>query len=117
MVKTKDTQIIFIYYRKSVIVKRKSVIQPRIEKHSKSEDETAKEEISLVLSLNIHDLESMYTLEEKSYIGNLVNLFDDKWNSLSLDEQTMNQSRSFWQNGITENVSMEYFKTINFYLR
>ena len=92
------------------------MIHPRFENPSKT-DSKEDENINLVFSLSIHELESMYTLEEKSYLTSLVTLFDKKWNCLSLDEGTLNQTISYCHNGINENFPLDYFQSINFYLR
>ena len=106
--------------RKSVIVQRKSVIQSAVQKQDKDgSDRDLKEDAQLkfVVSLNIQDLENIYTLEETKYFDKVLNLFDEKWNSITLDGQTIYQTLSYSKTGISENVPMEYFQTLNFYLR
>eukprot|EP00092_Neocalanus_flemingeri_P035597 GFUD01038749.1.p1 GENE.GFUD01038749.1~~GFUD01038749.1.p1 ORF type:complete len:636 (-),score=130.97 GFUD01038749.1:4-1911(-) len=107
--------------RKSVIVSRKSVIQPLFQKcniNEMTEDEDLVDgDISMVISLSIHELENIYTLEEESYLDHVLNLFDEKWNSVTLDEQTLHQTMNYCQTGIAEIVPVDYFQTINFYLR
>jgi hypothetical protein len=67
--------------------------------------------------LDIHELETIYTLEEKKYLDQVLNIFDEKWNRTSLDEQTLCQTIDYSKSGISENVPMEYFQTLNFNLR
>ena len=93
----------------------------REDKHAKGdkydEDKQKYDNLSLILSLSINELERMYTMEEESYLSTLLTLFDERWNSLSLDYQTMQQTINYWQKGIFKNISLQYFQTINFYLR
>ena len=70
-----------------------------------------------VISLSINELENIYTLEEEKYLDQVLNLFDEKWNSVSLDDHTVNQTINYCRNGITANVAMDYFQTINCYFR
>ena len=71
----------------------------------------------MVISLSIPELENIYTLEEERYFDQVLCLFDEKWNSVSLDEDTVYQTIHYCQTEITENVAMQYFQTMNFYLR
>jgi len=75
------------------------------------------EEVNIVLSLNIHDLEQIYTFEESAYIGQVMHIFEEKWNSITLDERTLLQTIHLCESGINSNVPMEYFRTINVYLK
>ena len=75
------------------------------------------EEVNIVLSLNIHDLEQIYTFEESAYIGQVMHIFEEKWNSITLDERTLLQTIHLCESGINSNVPMEYFHTINVYLK
>ena len=104
-----------------MIVKRNTVISTREGKHSeikKCDEEKGKHDnLSLILSLSINELERMYTMEEENYLSTLLTLFDERWNSLSLDYQAMQQTMNYWQNGIFQNISVQYFQTINFFLR
>ena len=112
---------ILIYYlyifRKSVIVQRKSVIQPTVAKNITNEDGAKDDQVKFVVSVDIHELETIYTLEEKKYLDQVLTIFDEKWNGTSLDEQTICQTINYYKSGISENVPMEYFHTLNFYLR
>ena len=92
-----------------MIVKRNTVISTREGKHSeikKYDEEKGKHDnLSLILSLSINELERMYTKEEENYLSTLLTLFDERWNSLSLDYQAMQQTMNYWQNGIFQNIS------------
>ena len=70
-----------------------------------------------MVSLDIHELETIYTLEEKKYLDQVLTIFDEKWNGTTLDEQTICQTINYSKSGIPENVPMKYFQTLNFYLR
>jgi hypothetical protein len=104
-------------FRKSVIVERRSVIKPTVAKNITNEDGTKDDHIKFVVSLNINELENIYTLEEKKYFDQVLTIFDEKWNGTSLDEKTIYQTINYYKSGISENVPMEYFQTLNFYLR
>jgi len=102
--------------RKSVIVVRESVIKKT--KAMTDENKKMKHDASkLVLSFNINELETIYTMEEEKYFEEVFKLFDEKWNGTCLDEQTMEQTIYYSETGISENVPMQYFQTLNFYLR
>ena len=103
-------------FRKSVIVVRESVIKKT--KPIADENKNMKHDPSkLVLSFNINELETIYTMEEEKYFEEVFKLFDEKWNGTCLDEQTMEQTIYYSEAGISENVPMPYFQTLNFYLR
>ena len=72
---------------------------------------------NLTLSLSLPELENMYSVEEAHYRNNTVKLFDAKWNSLSLDSETLMQTLRYEEEGISENLPLVYFKTLNNYLR
>ena len=77
-------------------MKRDPVITRRDEKlcaEVKHDQESGRtDNLSLILSLSIKELERMYTMEEESYLTTLLTLFDERWNSLSLDYQTMQET-------------------------
>jgi hypothetical protein len=103
-----------------VIVQRKSVIQSTVQKHDKDGsdgDVTEDAQLKFVVSLKIRKLENIYTIEETKYFDQVLNLFDEKWNTFTLDEQTIYQTLNYSQTGISENVPMKYFQTLDFYLR
>ena len=106
-----------IVQRKSVIVQRESVIEQTVAKNITNEDGAKDDQVKFVVSVDIHELETIYTLEEKKYFEHVLNIFDEKWNGTTLDEQTICQTINYSKSGISENVPMEYFHTLNFYLR
>ena len=91
--------------------------EPTAAKNRTKENGAKDDQVKFVVSLDIHELETIYTLEEKKYLDQVLTIFDEKWNGTSLDEQTICQTINYSKSGISENVPMKYFQTLNFYLR
>ena len=120
--------------RRSVIVRREetrvlapdpvthaenTTIEIEFEDNIKSENEDFSEETdennSVKLSLNVAELENLFTLEEKKYFAHSLSQFVGAWKSVSFGEKFINMYTSFCQNkGM---LPYEFLKLINSALR
>ena len=80
-------------FRKSVIVQRleaKSQIEIEVQlKKEKVEEDVEDECNELVISLNIEEIENIYTIEEATYFDKVQAVFKEKWNAIPLGEEMM----------------------------
>ena len=62
-----------------------------------SEKEEEQEE-TMKISLNIQEIENMFTIEEETYVLNMHNQFNKTWQGISLGEKFTNETVQFCQN-------------------
>lgn len=103
-------------FRKSVIVKRKDV-EPQIQIELHLKKEPLKEEPyrnqtnDFVVSLNIGDIENLFTIEEGMYFENVRAIFEQKWNAIPFGEEMMNHLIGFCRQ--RHNLPLRFFQLIN----
>ena len=90
----------FFYFRKSVIVKRDESepqiqIELQLKKESRAEGPNRCQTNEFVFSLNIEEIENIFTIEEEIYFKNLHTTFDQKWNAVPFGEEMMNHFIGF----------------------
>ena len=82
-------------FRKSVIVRREQAVvvaEPEIQIQVQLKDGNLAEgpnPSEIIFSLNIEELENIFTVEEGNYFDNLRADFDQKWNTIPLGEDIM----------------------------
>ena len=81
-------------FRKSVIVKREEAeseikLEVQLKKESNVESRIHCKAADFVVSLDIKEIENMYTVEEGKYFENLRTSFYQKWNMIPLGEEMM----------------------------
>ena len=107
---------ISVYSRKSVIVKRK-VVEPQIQielqlkKESQAEGQNSCQTNEFVVSLNIGDIENIFTMEEGIYFENVRAVFEQKWNAIPFGEEMMNHFIGFCKQ--RHNLPARFFQLVN----
>ena len=88
-------------FRKSVIVRRDeavAVAEPEIQIQVQLKDGNQAEgpnPFEIILSLNIEELENIFTVEEGNYFVKLRAGFDQKWNTIPIGEEMMSHFINF----------------------
>lgn len=103
-------------FRKSVIVKRKEVepqiqIELQLKKESQAEGQNRCQTNEFVVSLNIGDIENIFTMEEGIYFDNVRAVFEQKWNAIPFGEEMMNHFIGFCRQ--RHNLPARFFQLIN----
>ena len=64
-------------------------IEVQLKKEKVKEDDFRSKANELVISLNIEEIENIYTMEEATYFDKVQAVFKDKWNAIPLGEEMM----------------------------
>ena len=99
-----------------MIVKRDET-KPRIQidvkcREDNQEDEQEKE---ILISLNIDEIENIFTMEEEKYFENSLAVFNEKWRAIPFGEEMMSHFMKFCETRHT--LSTKFFMLINNQLR
>ena len=99
-----------------MIVKRdetKPIIQIDVKcREDNQEDEQEKE---ILISLNIDEIENIFTMEEEKYFENSLAVFNEKWRAIPFGEEMMSHFMKFCETRHT--LSPKFFLLINSQLR
>jgi len=103
-------------FRKSVIVKRTEVepqiqIELQLKKEPQTEGQNRCQANEFVVSLNIGDIENIFTMEEGIYFENVRGIFEQKWNAIPFGEEMMNHYIGFCKQ--RHNLPPRFFQLIN----
>ena len=87
--------------RESVIVPRleqNNVIQIELKEEPSDDLGDAKIEQGIIMSLNVKQLENIYTSEESKYFEHMINNFYKNWKSVNLGSSNVSRCISFSKN-------------------
>ena len=68
---------------------------------------------TLQISLNIQEIENMFTMEEENYVMKLHKLFYETWQGISLGEKVLNDTVKFCQDRSRHPLSKEYCQAVD----
>ena len=100
-----------------MIVKRYQT-KPRIHldvKYKNEEYGKQEKEQEILISLNIDEIENMFTIEEEKYFENSLADFTEKWRAIPFGEEMMSHFMKFCETRHT--LSTKFFMLINNQLR
>jgi len=101
--------------RKSVIVRRgppkpQLNLEIHINEHIEEKENIGTDE-NLVLSLNIAEIENMFTIEEERYLGKCVGDFTERWQEIPFGEEFVSEFVTFSDKRQT--LSQTFFPVVN----
>ena len=102
-----------------MIVKR-DLTKPRIQidvkcREENPEDDGHEQEKEILISLNIDEIENIFTMEEEKYFENSLAVFNEKWRAIPFGEEMMSHFMKFCETRHT--LSPKFFMLINSQLR
>ena len=71
------------------------------------------EQETMKISLNIQEIENLFTMEEESYVINILKQFTQIWQGISLGEKFRNETVQFCQEGSSYKFSNEFFLAVD----
>ena len=101
-----------------MIVKRyqtKPRIQLDVKYENQKDEKDLKQEKEILISLNIDEIENMFTIEEEKYFENSLADFTEKWRAIPFGEEMMSHFMKFCETRHT--LSTKFFMLINNQLR
>jgi hypothetical protein len=67
---------------------------------------------TIQISLNIQEIDNMFTMEEEKYVMNLHKLFYKAWQGISFGEKVINETVEFCRDRSKHTFSKEYFHVV-----
>ena len=103
-------------HRKSVIVRRDQAVRElqielQVKNETQVEDQNKYRASEFVVSLNIHEIENLFTVEEGIYFDNVRAVFDQKWNTITFGEEMMSHYIGFCKQ--RHQLPTRFFQLIN----
>ena len=81
-----------------------------------SENNQSEKEQFIAIALNIRDIENLYTIEEENYMNNVLNVFHQSWQGVSLGENIIKLS-ILYQYESTKHMSKDVFQAVHMQIR
>ena len=103
---------LIILLRKSVIVSTRQNVD-EIEQSPIISGEEEEEEETMKISLNIQEIENIFTMEEETYVINIHKQFNTHWQGISLGEKFTNETVQFCKDRPRYKFSKEFFWTVD----
>ena len=86
-------------------------IELQLKKESQGEGQKRCQTNEFVVSLNIGDIENIFTMEEGIYFENVRAVFEQKWNAIPFGEEMMNHFIGFCKQ--RHNLPTRFFQLVN----
>ena len=101
---------LIILLRKSVIVSTRENVHEIEQSPNNSGEE---EEETMKISLNIQEIENIFTMEEETYVINIHKQFNTHWQGISLGEKFTNETVQFCKDRPRYKLSKEFFWAVD----